>query len=86
MKPKDIKALFKGPISYHKGKFTLKRSYYWGITRSGLDVLEPVVREKVPDAVVVGWGNHYHGFVGGAKSGSAQDSYYWISFTVPGIA
>lgn len=85
MNAKEIKAKF-GPdaiISVRNGVFTLKKSYFWGFTRSGRDVLEPVVKKHVPNAVIVDSGNHFHAFVGSAKAGSAQDSYFWIKFTVP---
>ena len=40
------------------------------------------VTEKIPNAIIIDSGNHDHNFVGGANSGSAQDSFLWVKFTV----
>ena len=64
-----------------KGQFKHWSSYYWGFTATG-ETLVKKVKEKIPTAEITGYGNHFHGFVGG-RSGSAQDSYLWVTFTVP---
>ena len=69
-------------VSLSKGTWTVKESYYWGMFKPG-DHLFPLVQEMFPTARLVQYGNHSHGFVGGAKSGSAQDSYFWAKFTFP---
>jgi hypothetical protein len=70
--------------TYSRGVFKVKKSYYWGFTKSG-DELIPAVKAIFPDAEILQSGNHFHAFVGGAKSGSAQDSYWWLTFKVPSI-
>ena len=65
-----------------KGAFRFHSSYYWGVT-TGAEKLVAFVKEKLPEAVIVEFGNHFHEFVGGAKSGSAQDSFKWVTFTLP---
>jgi len=64
-----------------KGQFKYWSSYYWGFSKNA-DSLIAKVKEKIPAAVIVDSGNHFHDFVGGAKSGSAKDSYLWVTFTV----
>ena len=69
-------------ISVRHGVFTLKKSYFWGITKDSRDVMEPIVKSIIPNAKIIDAGNHFHAFVGGAKPGTAKDSYFWIKFTV----
>lgn len=72
-------------LSQRNKVFTIKRSYYWGSLKSGDEYASNI--QKKLEAVGVHCriedsGNHFHGFVGGAKSGSAQDSYLWAKFVV----
>jgi hypothetical protein len=82
MTTKQIVALLGENVSKRKGQFRYWMSYYWGITASA-DKLVAKVKEKIPSAVITDSGNHFHGFVGSAKSGTAKDSYLWVTFTVP---
>ena len=41
------------------------------------------VEETLRDAKIVDVGDHWHEFVGGAESGSAQDSFMWVDFVLP---
>jgi hypothetical protein len=66
-------------FSSKDGVYTIKKSYYWGVTKDGSH-LGDRVKEKFPNAFILDWGNHWHSFVGGAKSGSAQDSYWFCKF------
>lgn len=68
-------------FSHREGIFTVKRSYYYGISQSG-EKHADIVKNLIPNAEIVDYGNHYHGFVGGSKSGSPQDSYYYVKFKV----
>ena len=68
-------------IRKSKGVFRYHQSYFYGVTKSA-DALVNRVKEKIPNAIIIDSGNHFHEFVGGAKSGSAQDSYLWVKFTV----
>ena len=68
-------------VRKYKGQYRYHRSYYWGVT-SNADKLVELVRTKIPAARITDSGNHFHGFVGGAKSGSAKDSFLWVTFTV----
>jgi hypothetical protein len=69
-------------LSKRGNVYKLKKSYYWGITKSSREVLEPQVKKAFPNAEIIDSGNHFHPFVGGAKSGSSKDSYYWITFKI----
>ncbi len=66
-------------VSFRKGIFTAKRSYFYGITKPIQPYIDKVI-ELIPNAEIVDSGNHFHAFCGGAKSGSAKDSFYWVSF------
>ena len=66
-------------LSSRGGVFTAKKSYFWGFTNDG-SALADKIKNLVPGAEIVDFGNHFHGFVGGAKPGSPQDSYYWVKF------
>jgi hypothetical protein len=68
-------------FSCRGGVYTIKKSYYWGFTEDG-SALADKVKKKLPSADVLDYGNHWHPFVGGAKSGSSQDSYYYCKFKV----
>lgn len=86
MKIKEIKNIISTKFktfSYSKkdDTFTAKKSYFWVVTMSG-DHLVPAIKELFPDAEILNFGNHYRPFCGGAKSGSAKDSYYFIKFRV----
>ena len=84
MSTKDIKRhleqLF-DTISCRDGVYTIKKSYYWGFTEDG-SALADKVKKKLPSADILDYGNHWHPFVGGAKSGSARDSYHYCKFKV----
>ena len=68
-------------VSLRNGIYTAKKSYHWGIAQSG-DVYADIVRNLIPRAKVLDYGNHFHYFVGGAKPGSPKDSYFWVKFTL----
>lgn len=68
-------------VSYNKktNAYTVKDSYYWGVSKGAEAKIEKV-KSLFPTAEILSSGNHYHAFVGGAKSGSAKDSYFWVVF------
>jgi len=66
-------------ISFRDNTFTVKKSYFWGATKDG-STLAKKVEDLLPGVKVIDYGNHYHAFVGGAKPGSAQDSYLYCKF------
>ena len=68
-------------FSVRQGVYTVKRSYFYGITQSG-EVSANRVKELIPSANIVEFGNHFARFRGGAKTGGPQSSYYWVKFTV----
>lgn len=76
------KLLERDHVKKHKGVFTYWVTYHWNCTGTA-DKLVAHVMEKIPNAVIVDSGNHFHSFVGGAKSGTAQDSFLWVKFTIP---
>lgn len=74
-------------LSLRSGVFAAKRSYFYGVTESGEKFANHVksTLEKADTSIkveVVDYGNHFHSFVGGAKSGSSKDSYHWVKFKV----
>lgn len=84
MKLKDIKRILEGVASVvfiRHGVITAKRSYFWGVTQDGSKFAEQI-QSLIPQAQIQDYGNHYHGFVGGAKPGSAQDSYFFCKFKI----
>ena len=66
-------------LSSRGGVFTAKKSYFWGFTNDG-SAFADKIKNLIPSADIIDYGNHFHGFVGGAKPGSPQDSYYWVKF------
>jgi hypothetical protein len=66
-------------VRKYKGQFRYHQSYYWGMF-NGPEKLIARVKENFPEAVITDNGNHYHDFVGSAPSGSAKDSYLWVTF------
>ena len=66
-------------LSSRGGVFTAKKSYFWGFSNDG-SALADKIKNLIPGAEIVDYGNHFHGFVGGAKPGSPRDSYYWVQF------
>ena len=68
-------------ISFRQNIFTAKKSYYWGITQSG-EKFADKVKELQPNATIIDFGNHFAPFHGGAKPGTAKDSYFWVKFTI----
>jgi hypothetical protein len=68
-------------VRKYKGQFRYHKSYYWGFNASEQPLVDKV-KNVFPDAVITDSGNHFHPFVGGAKSGSAKDSFLWVTFTV----
>lgn len=67
-------------VSVTKGVYKIKRSYFDRGPRILASMLERI--KKIDGIEVIDSGDHWHSFVGGAKAGSAQDSYVWITFTV----
>ena len=81
---KEIKALIShvaDRVSFSKGIYTAKKSYYWGLTKDGSDFANKVM-SLIPNAEQIDYGKHYHGFVGGAKTCSEKDSYFYVKFKV----
>jgi len=68
-------------VSFSKGVFTAKKSYFWGITNDGSGFADKIV-SLIPGARMIEYGNHYHDFVGGAKTGGSKDSYFYVQFEV----
>lgn len=82
MKTKDIKDKLGynvDVLSCRDGVYTAKKSYYWGVTKDGSDFAD-MVQKVLPNVKVIDYGNHYHGFVGGAKPGSNKSSYFYCKF------
>lgn len=81
---KDIRLALCGvfdTFSLRKGEYLIKKSYYWGLDSDG-STLANKVKKILPEAEVIDYGNHWHPFVGGAKAGSAKDSYLYCKFKI----
>jgi hypothetical protein len=65
----------------YKGVFRYHQSYYYRHGMDGTTVRDRVL-QKIPDAKILDYGDHYHSFVGGCKDGSDRDSFFWVKFTV----
>lgn len=68
-------------VSHRNGKFKYWSSYYYRHGKSESTLIQNV-KQKIPNAVIVDSGDHFHSFVGGAKSGSPKDSYFYVYFTL----
>jgi len=64
------------------GTIIAKWGYFY---RHGMEPskLADKVKRLYPGAEIVDTGDHWHAFVGGAKSGSAQDTYMYVEFRLP---
>lgn len=70
-------------ITFHRdGTITAKWGYYYRHGRTP-EYYEARIKSVFPGATVIGSGDHWHEFVGGAKAGSSQDSYMWVKFKIP---
>ena len=67
-------------VSKRKGQFKYWKSYFWRPI-GGSEALAQKLQARIPNATITGHGEHYHDFVGSAKSGSSKDSYLWVTFT-----
>ncbi len=68
-------------LSFRNGTYTAKKSYFWGVAQDGSKLADSI-QKHLPKAEILDYGNHYHGFVGGARPGSSKDSYFYCKFTV----
>jgi len=64
-----------------KGIFRYHVSYFYGIIKDAQSLINKVLL-TFPEAEIIDSGNHWHKFVGGAKSGSAKDSFLWVKFKI----
>lgn len=84
MNTKTVRSLLENSVdvlSFRNKVYTAKKSYYWGATQDG-SAFRDKIQKLIPKARVVDYGNHWHSFVGGAKPGSSQDSYYYCKFEI----
>lgn len=83
MTTKQVSALLKTEdIRKNKGVFTYWSSYFFRTQGRSEDKLKQDVLRYVPNAVVIDSGDHYHGFVESAASGSPKDSFFWVKFQI----
>ena len=76
------KALDTNHVSRKKdGSYRYWVSYFYSNGLSSEKLVEAVKRE-IPNAVIIDNGDHWHDFVGGAKSGTARDSFMYVIFEV----
>lgn len=72
-------------ITFSKNRtFTIKYSYYYRPFYVD-DLAKKVLDALTPEGIsvnVLEMGDHFHTFVGGAKSGSTKDSYLWVKLEI----
>ena len=61
------------------GNYIAKWSYFYHHGRTAEGYVAKV-QDAFPTAIIIQTGDHFHAFCGGAKSGSARDSYMWVEF------
>ena len=66
-------------LSLRKGIYTAKWSYFYSSGRS-VETCKEKITTAFSNAYIIDGGNHWHSFVGGCKTGSAQDTYFWVTF------
>jgi len=81
MKTSELKNTLIGVdhLSSRNGIFTARRSYFYGTFESGEKFAESI-KEQLPSATILEFGNHYAHFKGGAPIN--KQSHYWVKFTV----
>lgn len=69
-------------VRKYKGVFRWHQSYYYRHGKGGSEKMQEYILSKIPHAEIEDHGDHWHSFVGGAKSGSEKDSFFWVKFKV----
>ena len=66
-------------LSLRGGIYLAKWTYFYsgGLSKEGCS---KKITTAFPNAYIIDSGNHYHAFVGGAKIGGPQDTYFWVTF------
>ena len=80
MKSDEIRKLLGMDTISKKGNiYTVRKEFFY---RHGMDALSIAgkVKEKLPDATIVDYGEHWAPFRGGASV--AQSSHWWVKFTL----
>lgn len=67
----------------NSGELQIKRSYYYRSQAGDLHALQSQLINLFPAATNVHIGEHHRAFHGGAKPGSANDSYLYVSLMLP---
>ena len=68
-----------GSVSYYRGTWTVREGYFYRHGRTE-DGVEAEVLEIFPEAKIVGKGDHWAAFRGGASMKAS--SHFWVEFTV----
>ncbi len=88
MKSKELQEIIGHPakvFNYRKNKkpnqFRLTRSYFYhsgfDSSKFALKIKEILTQSNIPH-LIIDSGDHWHSFVGGAKSGSNNDSFLYV--------
>ena len=96
MKSNELQEIIGGQrkvFNYRKNKrpnqFRITRSYFYRHGGSE-DALEASIKKILDDKrikyVIIDKGNNWHSFVGGAKPGSSQDSFWYVVIEIMGEA
>jgi len=71
--------IFADTLSVRKGIYTAKWTYFYSHGKTA-EYYKKRVQEQLEGAEILEFGDHWHAFCGGAKAGSARDSYFWVTF------
>lgn len=81
-KQKIMEQIGADAYTFHKdGTITAKWTYYYRFGNTPSKYAEKV-GAAIQNCEIIDTGDHFHGFVGGAKTGGSQDSYMWVRFQV----
>jgi len=73
-------------VKSSKGNFTYFKSFFSclfsNVDEKMKDKILAKAKENNINIQIIDNGCHYHDFVGGAKSGSAKDSYHYVTFKI----
>ncbi len=73
-------------LKVSKGNFVWFQSFFYGMFSNKDEKMKNKILSKAAECklnvTIIDSGMHYHDFVGGAKSGSARDSYHYVTFQI----
>lgn len=61
------------------GVYIAKWSYFYSSSLPKEGCSEKI-KQAFPNTYIINSGDHWHSFVGGAKTGGPQDTHFWVTF------